>query len=94
LAKNALQAAGYTELEIAESGVLADGRWPGRLCGAWRSEQGRIGTLWARAIQETDTSSRYLYLRGATRSGLPPYGLSDVLRLPPTLAARSRSSRV
>jgi DNA primase len=82
LAKNALQAAGYTELEIAESGVLADGRWPGRLCGAWRNEQARIGTLWARAIQETDTSSRYLYLRGASRSGLPPYGLSDVLRLP------------
>ena len=82
LTKNALEAAGYTELEIAQSGVLADGRWPGRLCGAWRDERGRIGTLWARALQDTDASSRYLYLRGASRSGLPPYGLSDVLRLP------------
>jgi DNA primase len=82
LTKNALEAAGYTELEIAQSGVLADGRWPGRLCGAWRDERGRIGTLWARALQDTDPSSRYLYLRGASRSGLPPYGLSDILRLP------------
>lgn len=82
LTKNALEAAGYTELEIAQSGVLADGRWPGRLCGAWRDERGRIGTLWARALQGADASSRYLYLRGASRSGLPPYGLSDVLRLP------------
>jgi DNA primase len=81
LAKNALQAAGYTELEIAESGVLADGRWPGRLCGAWRNEQGRIGTLWARSLKDTNAASRYLYLR-ASRSGLPPYGLSDILRLP------------
>jgi hypothetical protein len=31
-----LEAAGYSELEIGRSGVLADGRWPGRLCGAWR----------------------------------------------------------
>ena len=82
LTKNALEAAGYTELEIAQSGVLADGRWPGRLCGAWRDERGRIGTLWARALQDADASSRYLYLRGASRSGLPPYGLSDILRLP------------
>lgn len=82
LAKNALEAAGYTELEIAQAGVIADGRWPGRLCGAWRDERGRIGTLWARALHDTDTSSRYLYLRGASRSGLPPYGLSDILRLP------------
>jgi DNA primase len=82
LAKDALQAAGYTELEIAESGVLADGRWPGRLCGAWRNEQAHVGTLWARSLQDTDALSRYLYLRGASRSGLPPYGLSDILRLP------------
>lgn len=80
--KNALQAAGYSELEIARSGVIADGRWPGRLCGAWRDEHGRIGTLWARSLQDSASSSRYLYLRGASRSGLPPYGLSEVLRLP------------
>jgi DNA primase len=82
--KNALQASGYSELEIAHSGVLADGRWPGRLCGAWRNESGRIGTFWARSLRDTDSSTRYLYLRGATRSDLPPYGISDVMRLPAT----------
>jgi len=79
--KNALEAAGYSELEIAKSGVLADGRWPGRLCGAWRDERGRIGTLWARSVRDSDSSTRYLYLRGASRSHLPPYGLSEVLRV-------------
>ena len=79
--KNALEAAGYSELEIARSGVLADGRWPGRLCGAWRDEQGGIRTLWARSVRDSDSSTRYLYVRGASRSGLPPYGLSEVLRL-------------
>ena len=82
--KNALEAAGYSELEIAQSGVLADGRWPGRLCGAWRDERGTVRTLWARSLRDSDSSTRYLYLRGASRSGLPPYGLSDVLRLPPS----------
>jgi DNA primase len=82
--KNALQAAGHSELEIAQSGVIADGRWPGRVCGAWRNEHGRIVTLWARSIRDSDDSTRYLYLRGASRSGLPPYGLSEVLHLPPT----------
>jgi DNA primase len=80
--KNALEAAGYSEFEIAQSGVLADGRWPGRLCGAWRDERGRIGTFWARALHDSDSSTRYLYLRGASRTDLPPYGLSEVLRLP------------
>jgi DNA primase len=80
--KNALEAAGYSELEIAQSGVIADGRWPGRLCGAWRDQHGRTGTFWARALQDSDSSTRYLYLRGASRSALPPYGLSEVLRLP------------
>ena len=32
--KNALEAAGYSELEIAQSGVISDGRWPGRVHGA------------------------------------------------------------
>src|SRR5206468_1500815 len=80
--KSALSAAGYSDLEIARSGVLADGRWPGRLCGAWRDERGAIRTLWARAVDESDSSARYLYLSGASRSGLPPYGLAEVLRLP------------
>src|SRR5262249_53699745 len=63
--------------------VIADGRWPGRLCGAWRDPRGRIGTMWARSLQDSESSTRYLYLRGSSRSGLPPYGFSDVLCLPP-----------
>ena len=30
--------AGYRPEEIAKAGILADSRWPGRLCGAWRDE--------------------------------------------------------
>lgn len=81
--KKALEAGGYSELEVAQSGVLADGRWPGRICGAWRDEQGRIRTFWARSLRESDTATRYLYLSGASRSALLPYGLSEVLRQPP-----------
>lgn len=71
---------GYSQEEITRSGVLADSRWPGRIVGAWRDERGKVRTLWARALDDPgDLGSRYLYLRGASRSGLPPYGLSDVL---------------
>lgn len=71
--------AGYREAEIDEAGIIADSRWPGRLCGAWRNEYGRIGTLWARALGDvTDADTRYLYLRGASRTNLPPYGVSDL----------------
>ena len=81
--RRALQAAGYSEPEIAQSNVLADSRWPGRLCGAWRDESSRMRTLWARALgDEASPDSRYLYLRGASRTGLPPYGLSHVLKQP------------
>lgn len=70
----------YQEGEIAASGVLADSRWPGRLCGAWRDDHGLIGTSGARTIDDSEAAgTRYLYLRGASRSHLPPYGLSDVL---------------
>ncbi len=81
--KRLLETAGYTEQEITRSGVLGDGRWPGRLCGAWRDEHANIRTLWARTLEDADTAPKFLYLRGAGRSGLPPYGLSDVLKLPP-----------
>lgn len=70
--RSALQAAGYSEPEIDRSNVLADSRWRGRICGAWRDETGRVRTLWARALEESGAGeSRYLYLRGASRSGLP-----------------------
>jgi DNA primase len=69
--------------EIEEAGLLGDRRWPGRICGAWRDEQGRIRTLWARSLDGTaHPGSKYLYLRGASRTGLLPYGLWDVLSRP------------
>jgi hypothetical protein len=73
-----LRGAGYSDGEIRGAGVLADDRWEGRVAGAWRDERGRIVTLWARAISD-DEPNRYLYLRGASRTGAIPYGLSDLL---------------
>lgn len=79
----ALSRLGYGHREIAAAGVLADSRWPGRLCGAWRDEHGRTRTLWVRTLDtDTPAGARYLYLRGAPRSDLPPYGLSTVLKEP------------
>lgn len=71
-ARRLLSAAGFTRGEVEASGVLADARWTGRIVGAWRDEQDRIATLWARATNhDTDAAQRYLYLRGATRPALP-----------------------
>jgi DNA primase len=78
--RHLLERAGYSKAETRAAGILADTRWPGRLCGAWRDEYGRIATLWARALDDAEgAGTRYLYLRGASRADLPPYGLSDVL---------------
>ena len=75
-----LDRAGFHEAELAASGIFADSRWPGRLCGAWRTEQGRIGTLWSRTLEShTTAGAKYLYLRGASRTNLPPYGLYQIL---------------
>lgn len=81
--RDCLRSSAYSTVEIDQSGVLADSRWPGRLCGSWRDERGRIKTLWARSIDPSDDKVRYLYLRGASRTNLPPYGLSWVLRETP-----------
>ncbi len=81
-ARDCLRSSGYSYAEIEQSGALADSRWPGRLCGAWRDERDRIRTLWARAINAGD-SVRYLYLRGGSRTNLPPYGVSWVLKESP-----------
>jgi hypothetical protein len=50
--RSLLERAGYRPEEIAKAGVLADSRWPGRLCGAWRDGYGRIGTFWARSLEK------------------------------------------
>lgn len=78
--RETLRGGGYRPEEIAAAGIVADSRWPGRLCGGWRTDHGRIGTLWARTLEgETAAETRYLYLRGASRTNLPPYGLSEVI---------------
>ncbi len=77
--RRALTTAGYRAEEIDASNVLADSRWPGRLVGAWRDTHGHAETLWTRSIDPAEpAATRYLYLRGAARTNLPPYGLSDV----------------
>jgi DNA primase len=84
-----LKQAGYRQEEIAAAGVVADARWPGRLCGAWRNAHGRVGTLWTRAAEDSgEAEGRYLYLRGASRTTLPPYGLFEVLARPATDSRR------
>jgi DNA primase len=77
-ARTALLREGFTDAEIRQAAVLADSRWTGRLCGAWRDERGRVKTLWARGIDDTPQQPRNLYLANALRSNLPPYGLSDL----------------
>lgn len=80
-----LAAAGYSEEEIERAGVHADSRWPGRLCGGWKDERGRVRTLWARVPSPGEApGSKYLYLRGASRADLPPYGWSDLSTQPPS----------
>jgi Toprim-like len=81
LTERALRASSYSDNELKASGLFVDGRWPGRLCGAWRNEWGRIGTFWARAVEDAELdAARYLYLRGAARTNLPPYGLQRGVR--------------
>ena len=75
-----LLAAGHTPATIDASNVLADDRWPGRLVGAWRDTHGHARTLWTRSTDPAEpATTRYLYLRGAPRTSLPPYGLGDLL---------------
>lgn len=78
-ASQALSRSGYSVDEIDGAGIHADSRWQGRLTGAWTDKRGRIRTLWARAVSHDEPSgSKYLYLRGASRSDLPPYGWSEL----------------
>lgn len=65
--KRQLIAAGFTENEIASSGLLRDTRWEGRILLAWRDHRGEIGTFAARDINENTSDSKYLYL--STQNG-------------------------
>jgi DNA primase len=52
---------GHESREVDHSGLVADQRWRGRICGAWRDERGRIRTLWARTADwADDPGSKYL----------------------------------
>ena len=79
VALGALRDAGFADDEIARAGVLDDRRWQGRVLGVWRTDRGRIGTLWTRSIDPfADEASKYLYLKGASRTDLAPYGFADL----------------
>lgn len=82
-ADEALRRLGYSREEIDAAAVLADSRWPGRVVGAWRDERARVRTLWARTLDPAaNGDGKYLYLRGASRAGLLPYGASSVIAGP------------
>ncbi len=79
--RRVLSSHGFEDAEVAATGILSDSRWSRRLCGAWRNERDQIGTLWARALDEDGAAeTRYLYLRGASRTNLPPYGVPHSAR--------------
>jgi DNA primase len=74
----ALVSNGYSDTEISASMVTADPRWAGRIVGAWRDNESRVTTVWARTLTP-DANDRYLYLKGAPRPATTPYGLSTIL---------------
>jgi len=76
-ARQALLRAGFRAAEITAAGVCADRGGPGG--SAVRGTRFRPpGTVWARSIGPQGAAApRYLYLRGASRASLVPYGLSE-----------------
>jgi replicative DNA helicase len=72
-----MTAKGYTEAELTASGILADGRWAGRLVIPWRDARGRVSTVAARDLTGgAREGTKYLYLRGGTKP--PAFGLDVV----------------
>jgi CHC2 zinc finger/Toprim-like len=65
-----------TRTELAAAGLL-DSRWAGRLIIAWRDWRGRVATIAARKVRETDPTEKYLYLAGAARPAL--FGLDALV---------------
>lgn len=64
----AMRAKGYTAEELDASGILADGRWTGRLLIPWRDARGRVSTVAARDLTGTaEEGAKYLYLKGGTK---------------------------
>lgn len=74
-----LVARGFTPDEVKDAGLLADGRWAGRLVLPWRDHRGRIATVAARDVAgEADAGAKYLYLKGHAKP--PAFGLDVALR--------------
>lgn len=74
-----LEAAGFSQEEIKISGLLVDGRWPGRLLIPWSDPWGRIATIVARDLTGTaEEGAKYLYLKGRTKP--TAFGLDVALR--------------
>lgn len=73
----AMKAKGYTAEELDASGILADGRWAGRLLIPWRDARGRVSTVAARDLTKSaEEGAKYLYLKGGTKP--PAFGLDVV----------------
>jgi DNA primase len=73
----AMRAKGYSEAELAASGIMADGRWAGRLLIPWRDARGRVSTVAARDLTgSAGDGAKYLYLKGGTKP--PAFGLDVV----------------
>ena len=75
----AMKAKGYTAEELDASGILADGRWEGRLLIPWRDARGHVATVAARDLTGTaEDGDKYRYLKGATKP--PAFGLDVAKR--------------
>ena len=78
---------GFTNEEIAKSGLTVDKRWQGRLVAPWRDRYGKIGTFWARDLSgQAEDAEKYLYLTtkttwgGRPKAELVAFGLDGALR--------------
>lgn len=59
---------------VAEAHGLFRASWTNRLVGAWRDGNRSVRTFWGRAAR-SDRLPKYLYAKGASQSGLPPWGM-------------------
>ena len=67
--------------ELEASGLLKDGRWEGRLVGAWRDRWGHVETFFARDLTgRADEGAKYLYRAGTRKEDLVAFGLDVALK--------------